>query len=318
MKRNARQLHFCQSLVCFHQRRILFIASLVLAGIAFVLHLSLLSIVLRHDEQVSFAMKPDAESTTPLIVVAPTFYTTTEETRYRLGIEACQNAAKYHIRVILVDGSPQPEIRNGLEEAGRGYVQVLPQTAKGRKGAALREAIQHAHQQSGERSMIAFQELEKVDMFRHWLPMIKFMTETNADVIVPKRSHETFRSTYPIEQYHCESFANSYLNSLSASIGMTPIDWTIGPVAFKYNQAEYWINFDGELWDAQLVPLVKAHLSGAKVEIFEIDYLHPKTMKEEEEGVAKWNEKRLMQLNFLKDTVGKLMVENAKSSKAYD
>jgi len=83
-------------------------------------------------------------------------------------------------------------------------------------------------------------------------------------------------------------------------------------VAFRFHVAEHWINFDGELWDAQLVPLVKAHLAGAKVVSLELDYIHPKMMKDQEEGVATWNEKRLMQLNFLKGTVGKLLVDSAK------
>lgn len=265
-----------------------------------------------------------------LIVVAPTFYTSLDETRYLLGVQACQEAARHRIRLILVDDSPTDDIRLGLEAAGRdtqgdstttttkGYVRVVRQTAKGRKGAALREAIQLAYQEattdeSSQRStvVIGFQELEKIDMFRHWTPLVNHMMDTSADVTALRRADPSFLSHYPIEQYHCESFANLYLNSLGADIGLASIDWTMGPVAFRHTYAHHWTDFDGELWDAQLVPLVKAHLAGAKVSSFEVDYYHPKTMKEEEEGVAKWNEKRLMQLNFLKDTVGKLMVENS-------
>jgi hypothetical protein len=248
-----------------------------------------------------------------LIVVAPTFYARHDEIRYLVAIEACRNAAKHQIQMILVDASSNSEIREGLEQAGGGYVQVVRQTALGRKGAALREAIQLAYKQANEQSVIAFQELEKSDMFRHWLPLVQHMNKTGADVTIPRRADNSFRSDYPIEQYHCESFANSLLNSMGADIGLAAIDWTIGPAAFRYNQAHHWINFDGELWDAQLIPLVNAHLAGAMVTSLEIDYRHPKIMKEEEEGVAKWNEKRLMQLNFLKDTVGKLMVDTAKS-----
>jgi len=264
--------------------------------------------------------------TAPLIVVAPTFYAGLDETRYLLGVRACQNAAEHRIHLILVDASPMEEIRNGLEEAGRDttnaetYVKVVRQTVKGLKGAALREGIQLAYQEATEIAaesadkhvVIAFQELEKVDMFRHWMPLVRHMIETSADVTSVKRSDASFRATYPIEQYHCETFANMYLDSLGSGIGLASIDWTSGPVAFRHSWARHWINFDGELWDAQLVPLVQAHLAGAKVTAFEMDYQHPRAMKEQEEGVAAWNEKRLIQLNFLRDTVGKLMVETAK------
>lgn len=276
------------------------------------------------DQESSLPALTSRKMTASLVVVAPTFYTSLEEIRYLLGVQACQNAAKYGIRLILVDASPNDEIRQGLERAGqdpkdpsKAFVKVVRQKAQGRKGAALREAIQLAYDEatelaSGDRVVvIGFQELEKVDMFRHWMPLVQHMVENSADVTAFRRSDSSFRSTYPIEQYHCETFANMYLDSLGAEIGLTSIDWTSGPLAFRHTLVNHWINFDGELWDAQLVPLVKAHLAGAKVTSFETDYQHPKSMKEQEEGVAAWNEKRLLQLNFLRDTVGKLMTESA-------
>lgn len=264
----------------------------------------------------------------PLIVVAPTFYTSVEDTRYQLGVQACQNAAKYHIRLILVDASPIEEIRRGLEVAGhdtqdssKSYVKIFRQTAPGRKGAALREGIQLAYDDTlkladnGGTVVIAFQELEKVDMFRHWMPLVQHMMRTSADVTAAGRADASFRATYPIEQYHCETFANMYLNSLGAGIGLGSIDWTSGPLAFRHSLTSFWTKSEGELWDAQLVPLVQAHLAGAKVTSFVTDYQHPSSMKHQEEGVAAWNEKRLMQLNFLRDTVGKLMIENTPANK---
>jgi hypothetical protein len=63
-----------------------------------------------------------------------------------------------------------------------------------------------------------------------------------------------------------------------------------------------------------LQPIVEAHLAGAKVSSFEIDYNHPEAMKNMEQGVAAWNEKRLYQLNVLSETVGKRMKEVNKVS----
>jgi hypothetical protein len=251
-----------------------------------------------------------------LTVVAPTFYSSLDEPRYLLGIEACRQAAKYRIRLILVDASPLEEVRKGLEEAGKAngqsFVQVVPQKQKGRKGVALREAINAAYEECGDSRgthVIAFQELEKIDMFRHWHSLLQHMHDTASDITVPRRADGSFHTYYPIEQYHAESFANLYLDSLGGKIGLASVDWTMGPVAFRCSYTSHWLRYDGELWDAQLVPLVQAHLAGAKVSSYEVDYHHPETMKQQEQGVPIWNEKRLLQLNFLKDTVGKLMKE---------
>lgn len=262
----------------------------------------------------------DSNPTMPLTVVAPTFYSTVDDTRYKLGLEACQNAARYNIRLLLVDASPSDDVRDGLRAAGRGYVQVMKQTSSGRKGAALREAIQWATKDDTNDApmIIGFQELEKVDMFRHWGPLVQHMVETSADIGVPRRMDNSFRAGYPIEQYHCESFANLYLDSLSRDVGLVSIDWTMGPVAFRNSLANYWIEFEGDMWDAQLVPLVHAFQAGAKVTSFSVDYLHPKSMKEQEEGVAEWNEKRLHQLNFLKMTVGKALADDSTNQKAVE
>jgi hypothetical protein len=265
--------------------------------------------------------EPDDLPLSPLIVVAPTFYTSLEESRFLLGLEACRQSAANGIRLILVDGSPKKEIIwKELEEAGvykgKTYVRVVPQTNQGKKGVALREAIQLASDEIIHESkvpgIIAFQELEKVDMFRHWHSIVRHMmaTDRDSDIVVPHRKETSFRSHYPIEQFHCETFINLYLDSFGKQIGMVPIDWTIGPVAFRSKFAKHWLDYKGDLWDAQLVPLVQAHLAGAKVSSFEIDYYHPEAMKQEEEGIPKWNEKRLMQANFLKNTVGRVMQEH--------
>ena len=152
-------------------------------------------------------------------------------------------------------------------------------------------------------------------MFRHWHAIAKYFDATKSDVVMPRRSDASFQRTYPIEQYHSEMFGNMYLNSLGSKIGLpNDIDWTMGPVAFRCHQAHHWIDYDGAMWDAQLVPLVRAHNAGAKVSSAEIDYEHPATMKEQEQGEPIWNEKRLMQLNFLQDTVAKALKESSTTS----
>uniref|UniRef100_A0A7S4EHD7 Glycosyltransferase 2-like domain-containing protein n=1 Tax=Pseudo-nitzschia australis TaxID=44445 RepID=A0A7S4EHD7_9STRA len=259
-----------------------------------------------------------------LIVVAPTFYSDTSETRYLLGLEACQKAAEYGVEFILVDASPSQNIRNGLEHAGRSgdgrsFVRVVRQSYKGKKGAALREAIAYAvdelrEENNKKTTMIGFQELEKVDVIKYWNSIAKHAMESKAGIVVPRREDLHFRASYPIEQYHSEQFGNMYLDSLGKKIGLPSIDWLNGPVAFDVSLANAWLEFDGELWDAQIVPMVDCFLKrNTKITSFDIPYIHRRTMKEQEEGNLAFIEKRLYQLNFLSDTVGKQIREAAGS-----
>jgi hypothetical protein len=268
---------------------------------------------------------PPSEMVTPplnLIVVAPTFYSSVEESRFILGLDACRQAALRGIRLILVDGSPQEEIRTALRNAGKNHqgkslVRVIPQVVPGKKGVALREAIRAAVEEfdsaglSCGHSVIAFQELEKVDMFRHWKSVANHMAETGAGITCPRREDSLFKSTYPIEQYYAESFADFYQDSLGSRPGLPSIHWTIGPMALRCTLSNHWLDFDGQIWDAQLVPMLHAFLSGAKVSSFEIDYRHSELMKQQEEGQPEWSEKRLLQLNHLFEKLGKILKESA-------
>ena len=263
--------------------------------------------------------------TNKLIVVAPTYYASVTEGRFQLAKETCSQAYKHQIRIIIIDGSPLDEdiIYNEFTQNGQfdEYVKVIPQQAIGKKGVALREGIAAAVKELNENkdgddspNIIAFQEPEKVDMIRHWKSIVEHMTNTstgtNFGIVLPRRSDESFRRTYPIEQYHAETFGNMYLNILGSKIGLpNTIDWTIGPIAFDSNYAKYWLEYtNGDLWDAQLIPMIRAFVtSDGQIKIsanYEIDYEHPTTMKEEEQDSVEWCEKRLYQLQVLKDTVG--------------
>lgn len=250
-----------------------------------------------------------------IVVVIPTFYANTHDLRYRLALETCAEIAQHGLMAIVVDASPTDHIKEEMKMkgtlAGREHVRVLAQSYKGRKGAALREGIAHAVQDLGEEGgIIAFQEPEKVNMIKHWESIVRLLD--TADICVPKRSDSSFRATYPIEQFHSETFANLYLDSLGQQVGFPSIDWTMGPIAFKSSLAQHWAAYEGDLWDMQLVPMVRAQRwYGATVVVHEFDFQHPPSMKDDESGDAKWSEKRLYQLNFLFEHVGNALKETS-------
>jgi len=233
---------------------------------------------------------------TSFVVVSPTFYPNLEDNRLQLGLEACRRAKSLGINLLLVDASP-PAVREALREAG---ATVHAQSAQGRKGAALREAIDLARSTLSADGVICFQELEKVEMIGLQREVAAHVSRSGCDVCVPRREDSLFRRSYPVEQYHSEQFANLYLDALGAAVGLPALDWTFGPVAFRASAATHWLQCNGELWDAQIVPFIRAaRWAGARVDVLQVNYSHPAAMKREEENVPGWSEKRLLQLNFL-------------------
>ena len=249
-----------------------------------------------------------AAEPSPMVIVSPTFYPKLDDVRCQLGLEACRRAKALGIPLLLVDASP-PEVRTELEKAG---ATVHAQARAGRKGAALREAIETARSTLPADGVICFQELEKVEMIGLNREVAAHLRRCDADICVPRREDAAFRRSYPIEQYHQETFANLFLDSLGALVGLPSLDWTFGPVAFRASAAHHWLHNTGELWDAQIVPYVRGHRwGGARVETLSVSYVHPVAMKREEEGVTSWGEKRLLQLNFLFKHVGGALKEDA-------
>eukprot|EP00527_Entomoneis_sp_CCMP2396_P006345 CAMPEP_0198153040 /NCGR_PEP_ID=MMETSP1443-20131203/62354_1 /TAXON_ID=186043 /ORGANISM="Entomoneis sp., Strain CCMP2396" /LENGTH=254 /DNA_ID=CAMNT_0043819229 /DNA_START=231 /DNA_END=992 /DNA_ORIENTATION=+ len=243
-----------------------------------------------------------------IIVIAPTFYANSNNIRFAIGLETCREAARLGIDLILVDASPSEEIRDKLRAAGiakdgsnKSYVEVLKQTYEGKKGAALREAVVAASQKvaavaAESDTIVCFQEPEKPDMMRHWKKIVAHMVQTGADIGVPRRSDASFQALYPKEQYHSEMYGNLYLDSLAKAVDFGPsssVDWLMGPIAWRNKYSPCWAEYkDGDLWDAQLCPMVHAQRwHNAKVTSYEITYQHPAAMKEEEEGSPKWTEK---------------------------
>ena len=246
------------------------------------------------------------------IVVSVSFYPSTDDPRFAIGLEACRRAKSLGVPLLLVDASP-PDVREALREAG---ADVHEQTRKGRKGAALREAVELAHARLPEDGVICYQELEKVEMVGLQRDVASHVSRSGCDVCVPRREDTLFRRSYPIEQYHSEHFANLYLDALGGAVGLPSLDWTFGPVAFRNSAASFWLRNEGELWDAQIVPFVRAaRWGGARVEVLQVQYSHPPAMKRQEECVPVWSEKRLMQLNFLFNHVGAALKEEAPPTK---
>ena len=240
---------------------------------------------------------PVPEARTDLVVFTCSCYGSVDDVRFKCCLDMLHVAKHNGVRVCVVDASPLDAVRQRMREAGA--FRVEKQAAAGKKGAALREALALAASVAGDDDacLLCWTEPEKADMGRHWAAVAG---DATLDVVVPARRDETFRRTYPVEQYHSESFANAYLNAAAKAAGFgTALDWHFGPFGLRKAHAQLWLDGDGELWDAQLLPLVAAIGTGLKVGAVEVDFEAPWVMKAAEEGDLGFCEKRLMQINYL-------------------
>jgi hypothetical protein len=247
-----------------------------------------------------------------LCVISVTFYTDASDVRFLLAQQLCRLATAKQIHLIIVDGSP-PEIQALLWQEQSEYVEMFRQDKEKfqGKGGSLRQAVKLAAaklEAQGLKAAIAFTEPEKVDFINHVYDIAQPLLEEKADVVVPMRNKNLFQQTYPIEQYHSESFANLHFDSLAQQYGGfkdVKVDWTFGPFAFNATLAKKWLDYTGNSWDAQMVPYVRGvRNDGWRVHSVEVNFELPSEMKMQEEGNPIWSSKRLHQLNVLFELLG--------------
>ncbi|KAL3770454.1 hypothetical protein ACHAW5_001208 [Stephanodiscus triporus] len=264
-------------------------------------------------------------SRTRVVTVTVTYYPDIHDVRFQLALELCRLASRHKITLFIVDDSPDATVRENLQR-GSEYVHVFQQDRDqyAGKGGALRQAIKMAKSRLDEDNnfpheagasfvdtAICFTEPEKVDLMNHIHAIVGPILAGTADVTVPSRNDELFRETYPTEQYHSESFGNMHFDLLAKHFegfrrdGARKLDWLFGPFALHSRLAGSWLSYDGNSWDAQMVPYVRGvRTHNWRITSVPVNFRHPKEMKEQEEGDPVWTTKRLKQLNVLFDLLG--------------
>jgi hypothetical protein len=244
-----------------------------------------------------------------MIIFTCTFYSNTNDLRLHQCLKTLQDPlyGASTIPIVVVDGSP-PEVHELLKSTTGAIVRKEQKTYGKGKGGALREAAMVASSLPGstESTLLCWQEAEKSDMMRCWVEEVLAQSQSSDDIICPAREDGCFLQSYPIEQYHSESYGNYYLNTImreeleGRDNTCSGIDWHFGPFAFRRSLLNLWMEYKGTSYDAQLIPIVAAIRKGHRVNsnvavTFELD----ERMKRQEEGSLDFIEKRLHQLNDL-------------------
>lgn len=179
--------------------------------------------------------------------------------------------------------------------------------------------------QSHPEYYICITEPEKADMPRCLVENAQRILNSSASILIPFRTDIGF-DTLPIEQRHSEKFANLYLRTIvnnlasksnprlnnSANVStyvesdilsassittLAQMDWYFGPVLFRSSVGHYWAEYNGRMWDAQIVPYINAWTVGVVIENLIVDFKYEPEQKLDEEGSEFYVKKRLLQLN---------------------
>ena len=136
------------------------------------------------------------------VIFTCTIYKSEADVRLACCLKFLGQCRAHELDVVVVDASPSEAIRAKMKEA-HPAAEVVKQTAQGRKGAALREALGlAAARAAGDAAWLCWQEPEKDAMVPLWAACLGAASGRALDVVVPRRRADLFRDTYPVEQYH--------------------------------------------------------------------------------------------------------------------
>lgn len=223
-----------------------------------------------------------------VIVTTTTFYKNPgpggkDKVRFDLVCNLVRLAVDDSHIVVIVDDSPDPQVKRELERFG---ACVVPQSEKG-MGPGRRQVWREARLLvSPDVSAILWTEPEKPDIIRSIGSMVSRMREQNAHAAIPSRSLESWK-TYPSFQRETEQIAGLVYNYLYPS-GTTPFDPMFGPVCFLPSELPYFTEFKPEEFGlpdtyVQHYAPILMRSRGRRVISVEVVFIYPPVQRDEEE-----------------------------------
>ena len=224
----------------------------------------------------------------------------TDKIRGDLALESCKSAAKLDYQMIVVNGGSSKTFSKELSDI-KGIIVVKRRGKKRSPGKRI--GIKIASKLPGIK-VIVISEAEKVSIIADCIPQIaEPIINGSADVVVPKREQNLFKSTYPEYMLESEIEGNKIYNEILASNNLLKpnlenLDMFFGPRAFRNDRkiiavfmkryhifsSEY---FDSEEWSNTLYfPIVLALIKGLRVKSVTVPFSYPVMQKRNEEASA--------------------------------
>jgi hypothetical protein len=232
-----------------------------------------------------------------------------------LALEFAKQALQKGYQLVVADGKSSKTFRKELSSI-EGIIVIRRKSNS--RGKAKRLCIDKAIKLPGVQ-VIVLVEPEKVSLVTHCMEqMVLPLLQKKADIVVPKRQDELFKSSYPRYMYDSEVEGNSIYNEALRSNGILPkdekdLDIFFGPRAFR-NEKDIVSLFKkrykfigesilGKLYDSDsysnvlYFPIVNALKKKMRVMSVEVPFTYPQIQKENEDVGAKsvFIEKRSLQ-----------------------
>lgn len=221
--------------------------------------------------------------------VTTTFSETLEDMRCQLALRMARNAQKHGYPLIVVDGSPDPRIKEVL--AGYGAI-VYPQEARG-MWPSRKQTIQtgldlgykYVNWLEPEKDCVATPKITD--------PCMAPLRSGECDMVIMWRES---LDTYPEYQAVVEREANWLATSI---IGL-PLDLWSGPRFMTREAAKEIAKYNGEhgnQWEGIFVPVVRMMKRGFRIKSVVVKYVHPPEQRIEDD--EKMRQKRRDQRDLL-------------------
>lgn len=239
-----------------------------------------------------------------------------DKVRGDLALEFIKKATNSGYKLVIVDGKSSRSFRQILAEVPQidfKKARVIKRSPK------KRQAIKIASKIEGVK-VIVLSEPEKISLLDDLGKIVKPILEDKADIVIPARIDNLFRSSYPEYMYESEIEGNKIYGEILRSNGFLSaedqdLDMFFGPRALLNDKkiislfmkrlhlnldrvSFSYVFFDQEEYsDTQFFPIVLALKKKMRVKGIEVSFTYPKIQKENEEFGAKeiFIEKRKMQ-----------------------
>lgn len=237
------------------------------------------------------------------VLVTTTFFKPPQDLRFGLAVKTVDAARACGYPIVVVDGSPDPQIREILTQHG---ALVIEQTEAG-MGKSRRQAIGAGIDQYRDADVIVWLEPEKHTLVGLLGPCIQPVADGTFDLVIPYRKS---LESYPPYQAVSERLANA---ALAALTGRPDLDLYIGPRVMSRAVAEqHFLGYDGKYsdqWESIFIPVLKALKTGERVGSVEVDYVHPPEQTAAETGDVEMDGKRDRQRTLIVANMARAAVE---------
>jgi hypothetical protein len=238
-----------------------------------------------------------------------TMYKSVNLLRFKLTINSVDKCVGLGYTVVIVDGSPVPEIADTLREHG---AIVYKQQTLG-MGPARREAVFYALENCKKLGIkvIMFTEPEKDDFVRFAAETVMPILDGRADIVMSRRTEES-RISYPLFQQEQELIMSA---AYADAMNMPEIKTYLGPIAFSLETAGKYIilqnpkDYGIEDTYVQMYAPILARKDGVRIFASdEFDFRYPPEQRAEEEGILNnaMIEKRTWQTRSLMESFRKI------------